>query len=195
MEYGETNGPDGRLEWMFDQQESDQGMILCHPHPLYGGSMLDGVLDIASNVAKQLGISVVRFNFRSVGASEGAHDHGTGEVDDLKTIVAEFKPQFEHMILGGYSFGANVALNYVERHCDDSKLIVFAPPTANLSADIDNEIHVLVGDADTISSADAIRLWAGSNSKRTIHEIEDADHFLAGYPYDLKEILQRVLAS
>lgn len=195
MEYGVTKGPAGDLEWMFSEENGTEGLILCHPHPLYGGSMMDGVLDIASEVAKSLNISVVRFNFRGVGASEGSHDHGTGEVEDLKTIVTEFEPKFERLTLGGYSFGAGVTLSYAQQLPTPGRLVLFAPPTGASLPDIDAEIHILVGDSDSISSVDSLNDWALSNPQRFIHVIDDADHFIAGYRADLKEILQDVLAT
>lgn len=195
MEFGTTHGEIGSLEWMFEPASSAIGMVLCHPHPLYGGSMLDGVLEVTSRVASSLDISTIRFNFRGVGASAGAYDEGIGEVADLSVIVNEFESRFDALILSGYSFGGSVALTYASQALINHDMLLFAPPTQNAFPDVTSKVDVIVGDNDPISAMDIVREWTEVHSNRTLHVIEDADHFLGSYGRDLAEVVEHVLTS
>ena len=113
MPHVNVEGPAGQLEVRVDgDSPGNIGAVLCHPHPLYGGSMDDMVLEAMSRPLLDAGFQVARFNFRGVGHSEGQHDDGKGEVDDVLAVVAWMREQgVEKVILGGYSFGAVVALS------------------------------------------------------------------------------------
>ena len=193
MEFGTTQGEMGELEWMFEPASSSSALLLCHPHPLYGGSMLDGVLEIASRVAVSLNISTLRFNFRGVGASAGSYDDGIGEVSDLTTIVKAFMPRFERLILSGYSFGGRIVLSYLAQASEIHDTVLFAPPTQDAFPNLTTKVDVIVGDKDPISSVNKLTGWVQENPNRTLHVIEDADHFLAAYSPDLVDVLERVL--
>lgn len=195
MELGTTQGEMGDLEWMFDPAPSATALILCHPHPLYGGSMLDGVLEVASRVATSLDISTIRFNFRGVGASAGSYDEGIGEVTDLSTMVNEFESRFERLILGGYSFGAGVVLRYADQSTTHRDLVLIAPPTQSAFPDIETNVDLIVGDNDPICAVNVLSQWTHAKPDRTLHVIEDADHFLGAFGPDLVDVLTRVLAS
>ena len=195
MEFGTTEDESGDLEWMFESASSPTALVLCHPHPLYGGSMLDGVLETASRVAASRNISSIRFNFRGVGASTGAFDHGVGEVSDLANIVKEFEARFERLILSGYSFGANVVLSFAAQASEDRDLVLFAPPTQDALPDLKTKVDVIVGDNDPISSTKVLSEWTQAETNRTLHVIDDADHFLGAYGPDIVDVLERVLAE
>ncbi|MCY4095726.1 MAG: alpha/beta fold hydrolase [Gammaproteobacteria bacterium] len=195
MEFGTTHGEMGNLEWMFEPASSASAMVLCHPHPLYGGSMLDGVLEVASRAATALEISTIRFNFRGVGASAGTHDKGTGEVSDLAAIVKEFAPRFEQLILGGYSFGGRVVLAYASQSVQVNDLVLIAPPTQDALPDLTSRVDVIVGDNDSISSTGVLSEWTQANPNRTLYVIDDADHFLVANAPDISDVLQRILSS
>lgn len=195
MEFGKTQGEIGDLEWMYESAASSSAMILCHPHPLYGGSMHDDVLDIASRVAKTIDVSTIRFNFRGVGKSEGSYDDGVGEVADLSSIVSEFESRFERLIIGGYSFGASVALSFASNSQENRALVLFAPPTQASLPELKTKVDLIVGDNDPISSMDSLSKWTNASDDRTLHVIADADHFLAAYRPDLVDVLTSVLAS
>lgn len=195
MEFGTTEGESGDLEWMFESASSPTALVLCHPHPMYGGSMLDRVLETASRVAASRNISTVRFNFRGVGASTGAFDHGVGEVSDLANIVSKFEARFERLILSGYSFGANVVLGYAAQASEDRDLVLFAPPTQDALPDLKTKVDVIVGDNDQISSIQVLSDWMQAGNNRTLHVVDDADHFLGAYGPDIVDVLERVLAE
>ena len=195
MEHGVSQGDAGTLEWMHNPADSSHALILCHPHPLYGGSMLDGVLEIASQAAAKLDIASVRFNFRGVGASEGQHDRGEGERSDLRVIMEEFGPRYERLTLGGYSFGARVALSYAAQSESKSDLILVAPPTQGELPDLSNVVDLIVGDEDPISDAQLLQEWVDGHQNRRLHVVEDADHFLSMFDQDLSSIFLEVLGT
>src|SRR5260370_6743333 len=89
--------------------------VVCHPHPMYGGSMFNNVVDAILSAMWQLEYSTLRFNFRGVGASEGEHDGGIGEADDAASAMAFLLSQpgvrKDDAVMAGYSFGAMVAVN------------------------------------------------------------------------------------
>jgi alpha/beta superfamily hydrolase len=86
--------------------------VICHAHPLYGGTMHMKVVYRAAKALQQHGIAVLRFNFRGVGLSQGGHDGGRGEQDDVRVAVDEMATRFPHLplFLGGFSFGSHMAL-------------------------------------------------------------------------------------
>jgi alpha/beta superfamily hydrolase len=110
----ELRGPAGKLEALLEEPgpAPRAAAILCHPHPLHGGTMHNKVVYRAAKGAVSAGVAVLRFNFRGVGLSEGAHDGGPGEREDLAVVLGELALQYPHLplMVGGYSFGASVGL-------------------------------------------------------------------------------------
>ncbi len=157
--------------------------------------MLDGVLEIASQVAKELDIATVRFNFRGVGASAGSHDNGMGEINDLAAITEAFQAEFDELRIGGYSFGAQVALRYAERHTIAKSLVLVAPPTHNPLPNLDAHVDLIAGEFDAISSVSILKAWVAQRDSRTLHMIHGADHFVSAHGTELKAILRKVLPS
>jgi alpha/beta superfamily hydrolase len=109
-------GPTGRIECLLKRPagpvEGGAAAVVCHPHPLFGGTMHNKVVHAAAEALVQLGIPVVRFNFRGVGRSGGKHDAGIGERDDLRAVLdhlASLYPEVP-LVVVGYSFGAFVGL-------------------------------------------------------------------------------------
>lgn len=192
MQYGTLTGDAGVIEWMFEDTASSHCLVLCHPHPLYGGSMQDGVLECMARVAKNNDIASVRFNFRSVGASEGQHDQGRGEISDLAHVLQAFGGKFERVTLGGYSFGALVALNFTAETKSTYDLILVAPPTNQPLPNIGTKVSVIVGDVDPISQMQTLEDWTTGLSKH-LYCIDDADHFLAAFDTDLEVAVSSAL--
>ena len=126
-------GPAGALELFIDLPEASEARlglaIVCHPHPLEGGTMHNKVVTMAARSLRELGLTTVRFNFRGVGMSEGSYDNGRGETLDL-LAVAQWAQQArpDHRLwLGGFSFGAWIAL-LGARHLPVAQVISIAPP-------------------------------------------------------------------
>ena len=108
-------GPVGRLEallWTPLRPDPPLAAVVCHPHPLYGGTMHNKVVFQVAKTLHRLGLAVLRFNFRGAGLSEGVHDEGRGESDDVRAALVFLAEQFpaRPLILAGFSFGARVGL-------------------------------------------------------------------------------------
>ena len=108
------------------------GVILCHPHPLYGGDMDNPVIVTAAEAAFQEGFSTLRFNFRGVGESEGTYGEGIGEGEDVKAAIdylySKLKSSNPYLILFGYSFGAWAGLPIAIRDERVQGMVAIAPP-------------------------------------------------------------------
>lgn len=126
-------GAAGAIEAVIDVPESADArlgtVIVCHPHPLHGGTLHNKVVTIIERSLRECGLRSLRFNFRGVGASEGTHDDGAGETDDLQQIaqwVMHARPQ-DALWLAGFSFGAAVAAR-ASLTLPCVQLITVAPP-------------------------------------------------------------------
>ena len=107
------DGPAGRLEALLNAGSPDatHAALVCHPHPLYGGTLHNKVVFHAMKALQSFGFPVLRFNFRGTGLSEGAHANGVGEVEDVSTALAWLEREFPlPIVFAGFSFGAAVGL-------------------------------------------------------------------------------------
>jgi alpha/beta superfamily hydrolase len=107
------NGPAGRLEGLLNLGNADatRAALVCHPHPSYGGTFHNKVVFHAMKALNGFGFPVLRFNFRGAGLSEGEHDRGVGEVDDVRTALHWLDSEFHlPVVFAGFSFGAAVGL-------------------------------------------------------------------------------------
>ena len=105
-------GPSGRLEAIYRELQDPAGIaVVCHPHPLGGGTLHNKVVFRAARGLESANVATLRFNFRGVGASGGKHDEGAGEVDDVNAAIewAKRKHPGKKLIVGGFSFGGWVA--------------------------------------------------------------------------------------
>src|SRR3954468_11355207 len=104
-----VDGPSGRLEALLNAGASNatHSALVTHPHPLYGGTMHNKVVYHAAKALNGFGFPVLRFNFRATGLSEGTHDFGEGEVDDVRAALEWMRDKFgKPIIFAGFSFGA-----------------------------------------------------------------------------------------
>jgi uncharacterized protein len=116
------DGPAGRLEALLNvgTDESAYAALVCHPHPLYGGTLHNKVVFHAMKALNSFGFPVLRFNFRGAGLSHGEHDHGEGEVDDVRAALDWLDHEFHRpLVFAGFSFGAAVGLRAA---CPDSRV-------------------------------------------------------------------------
>lgn len=169
------NGPAGAIELLQGgDAESRRGIVVCHPHPLYGGNMFDGVVDDVCSGAHEAGLAYVRFNFRGVGGSEGTHDQGTGEVSDLMSVMTWLGELTDSTCVAGYSFGAGIA-----SHCaGDVVKILVAPPATMLAEELGSmPVLVIAGELDTIAPPSALEARLQHADNVTLSTIAEADHF------------------
>jgi len=116
------DGPAGRLEALLNLgvENATHASLVCHPHPLYGGTLHNKVVFHTMKALHSFGFPVLRFNFRGTGLSEGEHDKGVGEVDDVRTALNWVDSQFHlPLIFAGFSFGAAVGLRAA---CPDARV-------------------------------------------------------------------------
>src|SRR3954464_14803256 len=117
-------GPAGRIECAVDRPEAAaRGMtLIAHPHPLYGGTLDNKVVQTLARALVELGYETWRPNFRGVGESEGAHDEGRGELEDLHAILRHLG--VEKPVLAGFSFGAALQAQLAERVTPERLVLV-----------------------------------------------------------------------
>ena len=140
--------------------------VICHPHPQHQGTQLNKVVHTISRSMNELGVPAIRFNFRGVGASEGAYADGLGETEDVIAVAGWARNRFPQaeLWLAGFSFGAAVAIRAAEQ-LKPARLISVAPPTArmaNLLAGVRPDCPWLIvqGTADEVVAAEDVQNWA-----------------------------------
>jgi len=162
--------------------------VVCHPHPLFGGAMTNKVAHTLAQTYVELGAVAVRFNFRGVGGSGGAHDDGHGEVDDVLAVIQWArsrwleKGQVLPLWLAGFSFGAAMALGAALRDQQVACLITVAPALRWLHA-TDGRMPqcpwlVIQGDRDELVNVEEVRVWTmGLEHPPQLVILEGAEHF------------------
>ncbi len=178
--------------------------VVCHPHPMYGGSMFNNVVDAILSALWQLGYSTLRFNFRGVGASEGEHDGGRGERDDAAAAMTYLLSQpgvRQHgAVMAGYSFGAMVAVAAGYEHADVSRIVAVALPLAMTQAQVpvgaSKPLLLVSGDHDSyspVAGLTTLRERIGKSAQLEI--IKGADHFFGGNEAELSRVIATSLRS
>lgn len=193
------DGPVGPLEVLFDAPagvNSRADLVVCHPHPLHGGTMHNKVVHTLTRAARDEGVRAVRFNFRGVGASAGTHDQGVGEVDDLLAIVGHlFRDGGRPCLLAGFSFGAWVAAAASARLAADGRpplaLLLVAPPVFYPGFDtlpaLPLPVEVFMGDEDEVVDAAAVHQWVARTPSAVHLRRFPATHFFHGQLSALKQ--------
>jgi alpha/beta superfamily hydrolase len=183
-------GPAGRLEAMLVLPDGPAvaAAVICHAHPLQGGMMHFKVVFRAAKALQSAGLAALRFNFRGVGRSEGAHDHGAGEQEDARAALFELERRFPRLplVVGGFSFGSVVALRVAAR--DSRVRAAFAlgyplslEPDASHLALITAPRLFVQGENDAFGPGEALRALAEPlPPPREVVVVPGADHFFEG---------------
>jgi len=172
-----------KLEGLMEDLPGDKGVVMTHPHPLYGGEMYNHVVEAVLDAYRSKGFSTLRFNFRGVGGSEGTHDQGEGEQEDVASAIAFMSSKGKKEIdLAGYSFGAWVNARGIEKYGSARRLVMVSPPVSFVDFGFlrsDSRIRLVVtGALDEIADPTRVeRLISGWNPKALLRIIPDADHF------------------
>ena len=197
MEPFSIAGPAGALEAVLRTPEvaGRELAVLCHPHPLYGGSLSDAVLDLVGQTLDEFGVNCLKFNFRGVGASEGEFDSGRGEAEDLLAVVEWARDQsVKSLWLGGYSFGAHVVCRALPQIPDAERVLLVAPPTAAMVISepaTSCTVDVFAGERDDFVDLDNLGDWHDAR----IHVIAGADHFFGGSAQHLQETIAQAVSQ
>jgi alpha/beta superfamily hydrolase len=175
------------------------GLVISHPHPLYGGDMDNPVVIRVAEVAQAIGVATLRFNFRGVGASTGKHGEGEAEQDDVRAALAMLAgrlPAGSAVGLAGYSFGAWVAAGVVAGGTEVAALGLVAPPLEMRDLDalvrVPEPTLIVAGTKDQYCPVDALR-QLGRRLGIEATFIEGAEHFFFGKLFPLGEVVERWL--
>jgi alpha/beta superfamily hydrolase len=171
------------------------GLVLCHPHPLYGGDMENPVIVRAAEVAREEQVATLRFNFRGVGRSGGVHDEGRGEVGDALAALGALAARLGKAPLGllGYSFGAWISAQAVAQNRAAALALVAPPLAMRPLPPIDTsrlDVLVVAGTRDTYCPLPDLDRLAVSLPGATVERIDGADHFFFGKLYPLGEVVR-----
>jgi alpha/beta superfamily hydrolase len=185
-------GPAGRLEALLNSGAADArfAALVCHPHPLYGGTMHNKVVYHAMKALNIFGWPVLRFNFRGAGASEGEHDHGRGERDDVRSALAWLEQEFHlPIVFAGFSFGASVGLRVACTHPRVVALVSLGTPISaegrqygyGFLAECTLPKFFVSGERDQYANAQALRAVVESLPEpKELVLVPGADHFFEG---------------
>ena len=184
------DGPAGRLEALLTApKQAPIGLcVVCHPHPLFGGTMANKVVWTLGNAAQKAGCRVVRFNFRGVGRSAGLFDDTLGETEDALAVIEALRATAPTLplVIAGFSFGGHVALKAASRtRC--AALVTIAPPMGRYLKTAEPPAHPEVpwlavhsADDDTVSYAETRAAMMSYDPPPEFVHYDDAGHFFHG---------------
>ncbi len=201
------DGDVGQLECILDLPKDNEInppafiAVVCHPHPLFQGTMHNKVAYMLARALVQAGAAVLRFNFRGVGGSVGEHADGIGEVGDVTAAMRYLQSQFPNlpMTLAGFSFGSYVSLRTVQnldtvKQFNIERIVTVAPPVGRWDfseiAAPSMPYLIIQGNEDDLVDAEVVHEWSLKLSPQpTFEMIEKADHFFHGKLTELKQLV------
>lgn len=190
-------GPAGRIEVATDAPNGTaRGVaVLCHPHPLHGGTMDNKVIQTLARAFVQLGWRAVRFNFRGVGGSQGQWGHGAGEVDDAMAVVAACRDAALPLALGGFSFGGYVAAQVAARlaaaDAPAQRVVLIGPATSTFPVPaVPADSLVIHGEADEVVPLSATLDWARPQGLPVV-VLPGVGHYFHGQLTRLRDLVLR----
>ena len=187
------------IEGLFENAPGERGVVVTHPHPLYGGDMHNNVVQSVVTAYLKAGYSTLRFNFRGAGRSQGAYGEGVGEQEDVKAALAYMSESGKTSIdLAGYSFG--VWVNALGLHgFDQAKRTIMVSPPVNFIdfsfLEYNPKIQlVIAGSGDDIGPPGMIKSMIKKwNPEAQFHVIQGADHFYWGKTGEIERIIRDFL--
>lgn len=192
------DGPAGPLEIAFQQPANATALaLICHPHPVHGGTMDNKVVQTLAKAFAELGCATVRFNFRGVGDSAGVFDEGIGETEDASAALAWARAQLPPslpLIAAGFSFGCFVQSRLLPRS-QPQQLVLVGPAVsrfqlAELPTDLQQQTLVIHGEADDVVPLDAVMDWARPQGL-PVTVFPGTGHFFHGRLTELKAVVKR----
>ncbi len=183
------------IEGLLNKKDEKKGVVVTHPHPLYGGDMYNLVVETLVHVYNIKGYSTLKFNFRGVGGSQGTYDNGHGEQKDVLAALSFLGDMgIEQIDLAGYSFGAWVNAHAVQEDVSVNQLVMVSPPVGFMDFSTIGPMErlklVVTGSRDDIAPSEVVKqmcsVW---NSKARFVVIDGADHFYGGFLNQLEAVL------
>jgi len=195
----------GQLEVIIDpvadlKAEAYPLSIICHPHPLHGGTMHNKVVTTTAKAFHRCNISTIRFNYRGVGQSSGEFGHYSGEITDLLSIIAWIKKVLPEtnlaLSLAGFSFGCYVAASVANQMADITALLTIAPAVHNANFNEFLQVNcpwwVVQGEQDEVVPTEQVIDWAQAFPTVTeLKMIPEAGHFFHGKLLLLRQIIEQ----
>lgn len=187
-------GPAGRIETSVNDPGAGRCGIalIAHPHPLHGGSKDNKVAHTLARTFFDLGYVALRPNFRGVGASEGSHDHGIGETEDLLAVAAHARAAYGALplVLAGFSFGSFVQTRVAKR-VEIERLVLVAPAVSRFeTGTVPPDTLVIHGDQDDVVPLAAVLDWARPQNLPIV-VVPGGEHFFHGRLHLLQQIIGR----
>ncbi|HEU5402052.1 MAG TPA: alpha/beta fold hydrolase [Terriglobales bacterium] len=198
----DLHGPAGRLEALlnFGAEGARYAAVVTHPHPLFGGTMHNKVVFHAMKALNGFGFPVLRFNFRGTGTSEGVHDNGRGEVDDVRAAMEYMKDEFRRpLIFAGFSFGAAVGLQAACPDLDVKAVISIGTPVQadnrvyqyNFLRQCDKPKLFISGDHDQFARPEELaELVERVSEPKELVLIRGGDHFFSGHLEEYRQAME-----
>ena len=189
------------IEGLFEKISDEKGVVVTHPHPLYGGDMYNNVVETITEAYREEGYSTLRFNFMGVGRSEGGFDQGRGEQENVKAALCFLSDSgINELDLAGYSFGAWVNAAGIEKFDLAKRLVMVSPPVSFMDfspiKQSDKIRLIVTGTEDDIADWEKIENYLGKwNPKAVFKTVQGSDHFYWGKADELKRILHEFLTS
>lgn len=191
-------GPAGDIECAIDAPGSagaPRGVaVICHPHPVHGGTLDNKVVQTLARAFVQLGYRTARFNFRGVGRSGGAWDEGRGEVDDALAVIAALREVGRPLALAGFSFGGYVASRAALRLPEGARperLALVGPATSRFdTAPVPADTLVIHGETDDIVPLQSVLDWARPQAL-PVTVVPGVGHFFHGQLPLLRNLVVR----
>ena len=196
-------GPAGELEALLEWDPQIAALataLICHPHPVYGGTMHNKVVFRAAKAALAAGLPTLRFNFRGAGKSAGTFDEGNGEREDVRAALNHLAERFPNLpiVLVGFSFGAWVGLAVGANDQRVTALVGLGLPVDSHDCSFLRQAAkpklIIQGTHDQYGSRQRVEeLYASLAQPKQIHWVEGADHFFAGHLPEVQEVLSGFL--
>ncbi|HOB01438.1 MAG TPA: alpha/beta hydrolase [Casimicrobium huifangae] len=189
------DGPAGPLEIAFQQPATAATALalICHPHPVHGGTMDNKVVQTLAKAFLELGYATMRFNFRGVGKSAGSFDEGIGETEDAAAALAWARAQVSPslpLIAAGFSFGCFVQSRLLPRS-QPQQLVLVGPAVSRFQlAEVPKDTLVVHGEEDDVVPLDAVMTWARPQGL-PVTVFPGTGHFFHGRLTELKAVVKR----
>ena len=198
------NGPDGNIETLIDAPETVHGIaVVAHPHPLFHGANTNKVAHTLARCFRDLGFATLRPNFRGVGQSEGEHDHGIAETEDLLSVLAWAQSRWGSLPigLGGFSFGAFVQTRVAKRLSEGvtpvERMVLVGTAAGTVTGarsyttePVPKGTLLIHGELDETVALANVLDWARPQEQPVV-VVPGADHFFHGKLHVIRELIQQ----